>query len=148
MKNSYYVSSGPAWESTTAGQQYAEFHTALLNRCYPKPTNMSTSDTPNIIHTPQGRKLAGYVRAIHSTPVFVKQATESKHLHRKLDAWGIDSRVLDVLEERGVRYIRVESDDCRTYTATIEIFRRFGIARNFGYGAQVFLPRKYWEVRR
>ena len=127
-----------------AGQDYYAFHTALLARCYPKHACVSNDGTPVFLNTPQGQRLIGHVQSIDGAPMFVKHVKENLHLQRNMDAWGIDSRALDVLEARGLTRIRVITDTGATYNTSTSVYRLHGIPGDFGYGAQVFLPRKWW----
>ncbi|MEN6358090.1 MAG: hypothetical protein ABFD83_13520 [Armatimonadota bacterium] len=142
MRRGYGVSGG-RFAGRPTGQYYADFHSALMRKCYPKSDRASTG-TPVIIKTPQGNRFAGQVQAINGIPVFVKHVVVSKHLQRNMDAWGIDSRVLDLLEQRSVLRIRVITDKGEVYDTSMDVFYDHGIICDFGYGSQVFLPRRYW----
>lgn len=79
--------------------------------------------------------------------IFRKRVKGSKHLMRKLDAWGLDMDVLNELPEDGEIRI-LDTDDQKIYSTSVDVFKGVGVAREFGHhGLQMFLPRKYWEVK-
>ena len=94
--------------------------------------------------TPQGRKPAGKLIEEAGRLVLEKTVAKSKHLHRALNAWGIDATLIDRLPSE-VNCITVrEREDGDTYRVSVRTFREKAIARDFGHGRQYFLPLSYW----
>lgn len=94
------------------------------------------------IDTPQGRKRAGQLECIGGELVFVRHVIRSRHLHRKLDAWGIDEALLRHFLVWGVTTIRIVSDTGSMEVATVRQYCLKGLVRDFGHNRQVFLPRR------
>lgn len=129
---------------TASGQEYNAFHSALLSKCYPK-SSMESIGTPVIVKTAQGFRDAGHIRSIGDNPVFIKTVTTSRHLQRNMDAWGIDVRVVNTLKKRNICRIRIiDTESGAIYDTILNVIDNHGVCRDFGYGAQIFLSRKYW----
>lgn len=121
------------------------FHDALMRKVYPKDSPASTVGRPVIIRTEQGNRDAGHIRAVGQHKVFVKLVSATVHLQRNMDAWGIDSRVLDLLKELNIPRIRIiDRESNSIYDAHSNTILNHGVRRDFGYGEQIFLSRKYW----
>lgn len=72
----------------------------------------------------------------------------SKHLLNILDAWGVDKKILDKLKADGCIELRIlDHDDMVVYKVSIDTFLEKGIEKNFAYGRQIFLPRKWWVTK-
>jgi len=81
--------------------------------------------------------------------VFIKYVKESKHLYRKLDAWGIDAKIYtDVLKGQIKKIIVIDKENNnKTYKTEIEVFEKFGQYLHFKpHRAQIFLSRRYWNL--
>lgn len=84
---------------------------------------------------------------------FFKQVAKSKHLFRKLDAWGIDAEVFkNIIEKKNLVICVVDIEERKKYTVSTETFRNLARFYHFkkentDHGAQMFLPRKEWEVQ-
>jgi hypothetical protein len=76
--------------------------------------------------------------------VFRKVVQKSKHLFLRGDSWAIDYDVLKQLPDNGEIRLR-ETEDEVIYLTTVKRMRRGGVL-NLGHGAQVFLPRNYWDT--
>ena len=79
--------------------------------------------------------------------IFTKMVRESKHLMRKLDAWGIDGKLFtNVLSSPQCNVIMLkDKDHDKWYLTTPEIMKKRGEWRHYiPYGAQIFLARRYW----
>ena len=73
--------------------------------------------------------------------VFTKHVQKSKHLFKKLDAWGIDAEVLDKLVEKDYRIIVKDRDESKNYYVTASEWKEKGDYLHFKpHRAQVFLP--------
>lgn len=71
----------------------------------------------------------------------------TKHLCWKHKAIGLDlSAFLYQVEPFATQMVVQDKDTGREYTVSVEDFKRFAIEDNLGWGAQLFLPLKYWEV--
>ena len=75
-----------------------------------------------------------------------KYVKKSKHLFRKWDAWGCDSYTWDRLASQGVNTIEVvDKEEKVLYTIDMtESDVWIDYERDFGYGMQYFVPRKYF----
>lgn len=82
---------------------------------------------------------------------FSKKVTTSKHLFRKLNAWGIDAQYLhDVLAPQDYTIKIVDTEEHVRYFTTAKFMLEKGTFYHFktafvDYGAQVFLPRPLWD---
>lgn len=79
--------------------------------------------------------------------IFRKTVQKSKHLFRKLDAWGIDGRYFHgVLSSEQCKFILVhETEENVYYMTTPKVLREKGEWKHFiPHGAQIFLSRRYW----
>jgi len=78
--------------------------------------------------------------------VLRKVCQYSKHYHRRLRAWGIDSAVLLEAAKRGARLVEVvDTERGETWHADIDFIITHGMRFDFGHGLQVFLPLKDWH---
>jgi len=80
---------------------------------------------------------------------FIKYVKESKHLYRKLDAWGVDAKTYtDVLKYQVKKIIVIDKEhNNKTYKADIDTFEKFGQYLHFKpHRAQIFLSRRYWNL--
>ncbi len=87
-----------------------------------------------------GRRNVGWLE----DGVFRKVVQKSKHLFLKGDSWAIDYDVLKQLPNNGEIRLK-ESEEEVIYITTVKRMRRGGVL-NLGHGAQVFLPRNYWDT--
>jgi len=82
--------------------------------------------------------------------IFTKHVRESKHLFRKLDAWGIDAQVFTEQLLPIKATIRViDAETGTTYQVGSSVFHEHGSFLHFKDGlnthrAQIFLPRGYF----
>lgn len=82
--------------------------------------------------------------------IFVKRVWASRHLFRKLDAWGIDSHFFnETLLPNNYKIIVLDKENNERYETDAITFHRFGTYLHFKRGTdhytQIFLPRKYWR---
>lgn len=88
----------------------------------------------------------GKIIGIVSGDTFSKKVKKSKHLFRKLDAWGLDKSVLDEIICNGVQIIKIhEVEENKDYIASVKDFIEKGVVDDFGYSPQVFLPLVYFH---
>jgi hypothetical protein len=80
--------------------------------------------------------------------VFIKKVRRSSHFLRVLQAWGTDKTTLLDLKRQGCKTVRlIEKETGRVLEASLERILSEGIERDLGFGPQVFLPEKEWEVK-
>jgi hypothetical protein len=98
------------------------------------------------IKTKQGR----FIGTLNKN-VFSKRVSASRHLFRKLDAWGMDYEILYKLPEKTV--VRITDLESQTiYQVPIKEWKSQGIILHFKEGTadhntQVFLPRdKFTQI--
>jgi hypothetical protein len=94
-----------------------------------------------------GKKMIGE----YENNVFKKAVKKSKHLFRKLDAWGIDGKYFaEVLLPNNALIKITDKEENKTYTIQAEEMDKKGQYFHFkgkeDYGNQIFCPRKYWET--
>lgn len=83
--------------------------------------------------------------------VFSKKVSASKHLFKKLDAWGVDAQYLnDVLAPADYTIKITDTEEHIRYQTTAKHMLEKGTYFHFksavrDYGAQVFLPRSLWK---
>jgi hypothetical protein len=80
--------------------------------------------------------------------VFTSHRQSSKHLYKKLNAWGIDCKVYDgLLADRGLHTVRIVDSDTKTiYGTDADNFKKYGtILHHKPHRPQVFLPLQYWS---
>lgn len=79
--------------------------------------------------------------------VFYKEVKKSKHLFRKMDAWGIDSVVFERLIKPQGKEIKVfDKEEKMIYCVSVEDFDKQSVFLHFKpHRAQRFLPRDVWK---
>lgn len=78
---------------------------------------------------------------------FTAYRKRSKHFHRRLNAWGVDSGVLLELVQLGITTVTIyDAESGVMYTAPVKAFFMHGVERDFGHGKQRFLPLKHWQM--
>lgn len=127
-----------------SSRRNSQLFKAIRTKVYGKDGIKSSHDNPIYLNTPQGRRLVGYVIDEHNTRILEKKVIESKHLHKRFNAWGVDAMLLDTLPKDNISIIRIKADTGAIEQATIGTFYLHGIRHDFGFGPQVFLPRKYF----
>lgn len=92
------------------------------------------------------RKLAGIVRQYGPWRVLEKHVLRSRHYHHLTDAWAVDRDILAQARQEGVTHVLlIDREDNLLYGAPVEFFDRYGVARDYGHGVQVFLGIEYWR---
>lgn len=92
-----------------------------------------------------GDKLVG--RYDSDTNTFWKSVSGRKHLMRNLDAWGIQSEIVDKMQPKNPKIIITDSDDGTVYETDARAYHEYAFKRDFGFGAQHFLPREKFSKR-
>jgi hypothetical protein len=92
-----------------------------------------------------GSKLIGIYDPI--TGVFTKRVDRKRHFLKILQAWGSDKEILRELALKGCRTVRLIEKSGLVYEAPLELIFSRGIEKDLGFGPQVFLPEKEWEVK-
>ncbi len=79
--------------------------------------------------------------------VYMKEVWESKHLYRKLDAWGIDSEVFNgMLNQETDMLVVFDKQNSLFYEVSTKDFKAKGTYLHFKpHRAQIFLPRSQWR---
>lgn len=68
----------------------------------------------------------------------------NRHMMRSPRGWATDAGHLEL----PVKGIRLRTIDGEVWEATIELWRRYGVCLDRGWGTQVLLPVSFWTVRR
>ena len=126
--------------------QAGTFRKTPHHSAYPRTARKSTSEAV-YINTPQGRRQVGRIVTQDGQRIFEKDVIEAKHLHKRFDAWGVDAAIIDSLTREGVAWIRVLTDTGSVEEASVGTFALKGMRYDFGFGPQVFLPRKFFGRR-
>lgn len=83
--------------------------------------------------------------------IFFKKVQMTKHLFRKLDAWGIDAKYFeDVLLPNNYFIQLHDTENHRYYAIEAKEFKKHSTFFHFkdkeDHRAQIFLPRGYWKI--
>jgi len=71
---------------------------------------------------------------------------KSKHLFRAMDAWGIDTKIVEDLIHNVCLWIEIDDvEEHIVYKVPFDTFCKMGVKRDFGHAEQMFLPRSYWS---
>lgn len=74
-----------------------------------------------------------------------KVVRKSKHLFRKWDAWGLDCDFFDEMVEQGAKHLEIlDKEEEVVYTIGMDA-EWAGFKRDWGWGEQYFIPRKYFN---
>lgn len=78
--------------------------------------------------------------------IFMKHGVKkSKHIFKKMDAWGIDATIIDTILKPECKIIINEVEEKVAYQTTLETFKEKGRYLNYkDFGLQVFLPLDEW----
>lgn len=78
---------------------------------------------------------------------FLKRVKKSKHLFKKLDAWGIDADTFKTMLRITANQILVfDIENDILYKTSVADFEKHGVFLHFKpHRAQIFLPREKWE---
>jgi len=72
----------------------------------------------------------------------------NKHFQINLQTWGTKKSALPELERQGCKLVRlIEKESGLVYEAPLELILSRGVEKDLGFGVQVFLPEKEWEVK-
>ncbi len=80
--------------------------------------------------------------------IYIKHGVKkSKHLFKKMDAWGVDQNTFENILKPECRIIIEEVEERKRYETTHEKMKAEGEYLNFGeHALQIFLPREKWTV--
>lgn len=90
-------------------------------------------------------KVVGYTegQTLHKT------VKGDKHMLQKPHGWAWDTDILAEAARRDVISVEIyDRESSNTYIATIQAFWDFGVGLNRGFGDQICLPIKYWQIDR
>lgn len=79
--------------------------------------------------------------------VFISKRQASKHLYKKLNAWGIDSKALNGLinDKQLKQVIIIDTETNIRYITDASNFKKFGTTLNHKpHRTQIFLPLEHW----
>ena len=72
---------------------------------------------------------------------------KSKHLHKIMNAWGVDENTFNNILKPCCRIIIHECEENKVYETSKGTMERLGEYRNFGeHGLQIFLPLEDWKI--
>lgn len=95
------------------------------------------------IHREDG-KVVGQVQG----DTFFKSVIEKKHMLRKPPGWANDETALRQAQQAGAFFIEIHATDTdRVYRTAINKIWQFGKFFNRGYGNQLVLYIKHWEIK-
>ena len=95
-----------------------------------------------------GKVKIGEIVLINSHKVYRTPRNAREHFHRIHNSWGVNIKLLDLLEQHDVYFVRVVDEYFgESLYSEIQAFRDFGINDEFGeHGRQLFLPKLYWSL--
>ena len=77
----------------------------------------------------------------------LKRARSSRHLLRNPLGWSIDTQTIEWALDNGIESIVIEDIEAKvTYKTSIQQIVDLGQVIDRGYGEQICLPLKHWEV--
>jgi len=120
---------------------------AIRSKFYRDPIPVSNG-VPIYIHSPHGRKCAGYVTSEDGKRILRKtNVRESVHYCRVHSGYGIELDALKQAQKLGVQAVRlIFSDSDSVLEAPMSFFAERGHHDSLGgFGVQVFLKRFYWH---
>ena len=89
-----------------------------------------------------GQKIGTYKEGI-----FRKRVKKSKHLFKSGDAWGIDSGVINQLDDMGCKQIRILDEESNTiYSLGFPTWKEKNWELDLGHGEQQFVARKQFKT--
>ena len=102
------------------------------------------SERGQYVYSADGRHPTGVIDG----DTFRRYADSAKgHMMRTPPGWALETQTLETLNARAVsRIVLTDEATGKIYEATPADFTRFGLKRDYGYGAQVCLPLPYWSV--
>ena len=76
-----------------------------------------------------------------------KNVTSDRHMLQRPKGWAWDTDILECTEKQGVTRIEIhDKKSGKTYIASIQDYWDYGVGFNRGYGDQIVLPLKYWQI--
>ena len=76
-----------------------------------------------------------------------KSVKGEKHMLQKPRGWAWDVDILEEAERRGATRVEIyDRENGKTYIATIQDYRDYGVSLNRGFSDQICLPLKYWQI--
>ena len=92
--------------------------------------------------------LAGRIVGMVRDHELVKRVQESKHLLRSPRGWAVDAYALSVARTLGAIAVRIEDTETgKVYRADLATIDAHGYRFNRGYGDQVALQLKFWQLQ-
>ena len=74
-----------------------------------------------------------------------KYVRKSRHLFRKWNAWGIDCDYFDKMVEEGATTLEIlDKEENMLYTIEMDAAMWADFQKDWGWGLQYFIPRKYF----
>lgn len=141
MKQRNGLTGGKAFQGTPAGQQTVDSHEPTQALYRDRGGKRKEGDREPVQY---GGRRVGFIVREGDVLIFERLVIVEKHLHKKLNAWGMHCELVERLQEHGVDYVRVITETGTTESAAISAYKQYGIKRNFGYGDQLFLCRRYF----
>ena len=81
--------------------------------------------------------------------VLWKNAKESRHMLRRPRGWAWDACILEKAERLGASHTEIHEQEAKVvYRAKLEDFRCHGVKIDRGFGSQICLPIRYFQVQR
>ena len=76
-----------------------------------------------------------------------KSVNGEKHMLQKPRGWAWDADILEEAERRGATRVEIfDRESNKTYIATLQDFWDYGVGLNRGFGEQICLPLRYWQI--
>ncbi len=88
------------------------------------------------------------VGSLTDTKVYKKRVHLSRHLLKIMDAWGIDSEIVKMIQKEGCKEIEtIDVENNVVYRISFDDFMAKQVERDFGAGKQMFVSRKFWTTK-
>ena len=115
-----------------------------ISHCATESRKSQSSNGDSRIYSDDGTRVIGIVRNY----TFTKSNWHStKHLCWKHKAIGLDHMAfLYQVEPFASQIVVLDKDTGKEYRVSMEVFKQLAIEDDLGWGLQLFLPLKYWEV--
>ena len=79
--------------------------------------------------------------------LLVKIVRSSRHMLRDPRGWAWDEAIITQAEAQGMILTLIRDDETgKVYGAKLSDFRKYGVQVNRGFGVQLCLPMRHWQV--
>ncbi len=99
-----------------------------------------------LIKVNRKERIAGKVMRIRGEWSFYREVTKSAHAFHTFDAWSLQSTLLPILKEDGVKWMyQYDKQAGKMYRISLKDFDDKAVERDFGEGKQLYVSTKYFK---